>query len=103
MTREELQQAAMEYCGEDTRLQSAFMFGADYAWEHPHWISVEERQPPIAYHDDLSENYLVVDSDGELLIAYYDAKNKLWFSVDSNPKIYDVTHWMEIVPPRKEE
>lgn len=84
-------------------LLSAFRAGAHWADQHPNWIPVEERKPPIAYHDDLSENYLVVDSDGELLIAYYDAKNKLWFSVDSNPKIYDVTHWMPIVPPRKEK
>lgn len=82
---------------------SAFKAGAQWADSHHHWIPVEERKPLIAYHDDLSENYLVVDSDGELLIAYYDAKNELWFSVDSNPKIYDVTHWMPIVPPRKEE
>ena len=80
-----------------------FIDGAKWADQHPQWIPVEERKPPIAYHDDLSENYLVVDSDGELLIAYYDAKNELWFSVDSNPKIYDVTHWMEIQPPRKED
>jgi hypothetical protein len=80
-----------------------FCAGWRAADSHPNWISVEDELPPIAYHDDLSENYLVVDSDGELLIAYYDAKNKLWFSVDSNPKIYDVTHWMPIVPPRKED
>ena len=92
---------AARYKYPDERIH--FIDGAKWADQHPQWIPVEESLPPIAYHDDLSENYLVVDSDGELLIAYYDAKNELWFSVDSNPKIYDVTHWMQIVPPRKEE
>lgn len=84
--------------------ERAYQQGWRDADQHPHWIPVEERKPPIAYHDDLSENHLVVDSDGELLIAYYDAKNELWFSVDSNPKIYDVTHWMPMPQaPRKED
>ena len=109
MTREEQRDMACTnwICSQEkgTVIMARNVWEAAVEWadQHPQWISVEERLPPIAYHDDLSENYLVVDSDGELLIAYYDAKNKLWFSVDSNPKIYDVTHWMEIVPPRKEE
>jgi hypothetical protein len=96
-------QLAHLFLGNGLSLQTILLMAIDFGQQHPHWISVEDELPPIAYHDDLSENYLVVDSDGELLIAYYDAKNKLWFSVDSNPKIYDVTHWMPIVPPRKEE
>lgn len=88
MTREELQQAAMEYCGEDTRLQSAFMFGADYAWEHPHWIPVEEELPKE------KGKYMFRLSNGDMCYETYYPKLKL---------VANVTHWMEIVPPRKEE
>jgi len=96
MTREELQQAAMEYCGEDTRLQSAFMFGADYAWEHPHWIPVEEKLPEegqevFAWNGTFKESYKCIYHDG-LFEDYLGALGK-----------GAVTHWMPIVPPRKEE
>lgn len=95
MTREELQQAAMEYCGEDTRLQSAFMFGADYAWEHPHWIPVEDELPKeneriIAYNGVFNEIHLCDFHDG-IFEDFYGPFNGT------------ITHWMEIQPPRKED
>lgn len=88
MTREQLKQAAMEYCGEDTRLQSAFMFGADYAWEHPHWIPVEEELPKE------QGKYMFRLSNGDMCYETYYPKLKL---------VANVTHWMPIAPPRKEE
>jgi hypothetical protein len=94
MTREELQQAAMEYCGEDTRLQSAFMFGADYAWEHPHWIPVEERLPKE------NQSVFICNARHDYGTALYQGGE--WFITREYVAI-NVTHWMPIVPPRKEE
>ena len=105
MTAAEAYAESVGYKGENDLCATLNVFCAGWrAADNSRWIPVEEKKPPIAYHDDLSENLLVVDSDGELLIAYYDAKNELWFSVDSNPRIYDVTHWMPLpTPPQRKE
>lgn len=60
----------------------------------PHWISVEDELPPTSDKDDESDDYLIVDSDGDKNVGYYNKMDELWFSCDGH--ILDVTHWMPI-------
>ena len=55
---------------------------------HPHWIPVEERLP------GKQGKYMFRLSNGDMYYETYYPKLKL---------LDNVTHWMEIVPPRKEE
>lgn len=65
-----------------------FQKGAEWADQHPHWIPVEERLPKE------QGKYMFRLSNGDMYYATYYPKLKL---------LDNVTHWMEIVPPRKEE
>ena len=69
--------------------------GAEWADEHPHWISVDEELPPTSDKDDESDDYLTVDSDGDKNVGYYNKMDELWFSCDGH--ILDVTHWMPML------
>ena len=60
----------------------------------PHWISVEDELPPTSDKDDESDDYLIVDSDGDKNVGYYNKMDELWFSYDGY--ILDVTHWMPL-------
>ena len=71
--------------------------GAEWADQHPHWIPVEERLPeentvPLVRMD-------LTDKFGEETILY----DVVVFDGNGFHAPYEVTHWMEIVPPRKEE
>lgn len=111
MTREEkIRKAADDYCGCDTREQSpcfyahirnAFLEGAEWADQHPHWIPVEERLPKF------DEQVLVYGlCPNGCRVFYVDC---LIQDINDNgyPKWDDdtiiPTHWMPIVPPRKED
>ena len=74
-----------------------FKAGAEWADQHPHWIPVEERLPeentvPLVRMD-------LTDKFGEETILY----DVVVFDGNGFHAPYEVTHWMEIVPPRKEE
>ena len=94
MTREEeitmAADAASRY--ESPSFFEAFVTGAEWADTHPHWISVEDKLPPTSDKDDESDDYLIVDSDGDMNVGYYNKMDELWFSCDGS--ILDVTHWM---------
>jgi len=72
----------------------AFRMGAEWADSHPHWISVKDELPPTSDKDDESDDYLIVDSDGDMNVGYYNKMDELWFSCDGH--ILDATHWMPL-------
>jgi len=55
---------------------------------HPNWISVEDELPKV------QGKYMFRLSNGDMYYKTYYPKLKL---------LENVTHWMEIQPPRKEE
>lgn len=66
--------------------------------QHPQWIPVEERLPKrMNEKSRFSETVLVYNKEGYKDAAYYDYEEKIWRWMPM------VTHWMPIVPPRKEE
>lgn len=73
---------------------AGYIDGAKWADGHPHWISVEDELPPTSDKDDESDDYLIVDSDGDKNVGYYNKMDELWFSCDGY--ILDVTHWMPL-------
>lgn len=75
----------------------AYADGVIYGWNNPQWIPVEERLPeentaPLV-RMDLSDKY------GREAILY----DVVVFDQNGFHISYKVTHWMPIVPPRKEE
>ena len=69
-------------------LLSAFIAGARWADYHPNWISVEDELPKE------KGKYMFRLSNGDMCYETYYPKLKL---------LDNVTHWMPIVPPRKED
>ena len=65
-----------------------FIRGAIWADSHPNWISVEEELPKE------KGKYMFRLSNGDMYYETYYPKLKL---------LDNVTHWMEIQPPRKED
>jgi hypothetical protein len=96
MTREEQRaKAAHEYiqsdsvaAGNEVLAFGDFINGAKWADFHPHWIPVEEELPKE------KGKYMFRLSNGDMCYETYYPKLKL---------VANVTHWMPIVPPRKEE
>lgn len=91
-----------------------FIDGCVWADQHPNWISVEDYEkdelPSLMDKEDqygCSVSVLfVVNLDGVRYInkGCFDYDIGVWYSVDTG-LIYtkeQVTHWMPIVPPRKE-
>lgn len=66
----------------------AYADGVIYGWNNPNWIPVEERLP------EEQKSYLFRFNDGTMRYEIFYPGLRLSKSV---------THWMEIVPPRKEE
>jgi hypothetical protein len=80
----------------------SFIDGAKWADQHPHWIPVEERLPE---KDNEFEDYskLVIVTNGkDFWKGMYNYGGAEWLTFDLW-QIDDATHWMEFVPPRKEE
>ena len=65
----------------------AVEYGYQYALQHPQWIPVEERLP------EEKGKYMFRLSNGDMYYETYYPNLKL---------MGNVTHWMEIHPPRKE-
>ena len=112
MTREEqIRKAADDYCGDDTREQSpcfythihnAFLEGIGWADSHPHWIPVEERLPEKENEFEDYSKLVVVTNGKDFWKGMYNYGGEDWLTFDLW-LIDDATHWMEIVPPRKED
>ena len=84
-------------------LLSAFRAGAHWADSHPQWIPVEEEMPPLHYEGANSTDFVLIWDGDDVLIAYYNFKEKKWYNEEYGALIIPATHWMPIVPPRKEE
>lgn len=79
-----------------------FIDGCVWADSHPNWIPVEEELPPkMDKWTKASDYVLVYTNEGEWLIGRYWHDGDGW-SISGFTKA-KVTHWMPIVPPRKEE
>lgn len=79
-------------------VESACIEMAEWADQHPHWIPVEERLPKrMREGSRFSETVLVYNKAGFIDTTYYDYEENEWKWSPS------VTHWMPIVPPRKED
>jgi len=105
MTRKEIEQLYVEEpnCFETDREEQWYKVGLKEglaaADSHPQWIPVEERLPKCNIVDCGLATYpvLVYREDGFIDISRYDSEVGEWDCVGV------VTHWMEIVPPRKED
>ena len=88
--QEQIQEAAIKYVEEGFPdiFIAGFLYGAMWADKHPNWISVEEELPKE------KGKYIFRLSNGDMYYETYYPKLKL---------LDNVTHWMPIVPPRKEE
>lgn len=72
-------------------IQESFINGAEWADQHPHWISVKEELPKIG------KDVLVLREDGEMQVAHqYNEAIARWWSVDGFPLKNNVTHWMPL-------
>lgn len=71
-----------------------FIRGAIWADSHPKWIPVEERLP------EEGQVVLIYTKGGSVSTACYTDSR---FDITELLKAINVTHWMKIVPPKKEE
>lgn len=100
MTRIEQIRNAARYKYQDERIH--FIDGAKWADSHPQWIPVEEMLPE---KDNEFEDYskLVIVTNGkDFWKGMYNYGGAEWLTFDLW-QIDDATHWMEFVPPRKED
>ena len=79
---------------DEYELELAYKAGIEDAKNHPHWISVEDKLPPTSDEDDESDDYLIVDEDGDMNVGHYNKMDKTWFSCDGY--ILDATHWIPL-------
>lgn len=77
-----------------------FLDGAEWADQHPQWISVEERLPEIPKNDWKSNNVLFV-VNGEIFYGY--RGKYTWHAPFVSFNNHEVTHWKDIVPPKNED
>ena len=84
-------------------MEEAFQAGAQWADAHPNWISVEDRLPEEKQKVLV---YMPADErcDHEYMCeALYNYAWHKWEDADEPIELEGVTHWMPIIPPRKEE
>jgi len=82
-----------------------FIDGCVWADQHPNWISVEDELPPKRKDPLVISDKVFIRTTGEdYLSAVYDYQDKQWIDVYNIETLESnkVTHWMPIVPPRKE-
>ena len=73
----------------------AYADGVIYGWNNPHWIPVEEELPK-----EEGQVVLIYSKGGDVCVTFY--KNGA-FNCSPLLQAINVTLWMPIVPPRKEE
>ena len=85
--------------------QVGFEFGAEYGYQyaqtHPNWISVEEELPK-----ERGQYFVYTAADQSWQSEWMQDKSGEWHwfcSPMTVGTIANVTHWMPIVPPRKED
>lgn len=76
----------------------AFIAGAEYAWNNPSWISVEDELPEVG------ASVLFVHPDESETMKGYITRIKTWWSEKHRYSFEKVTHWMSLPQlPRKED
>lgn len=109
MTREEqIKKAAHDFswgwCDDKAHpLNDGFIEGAKWADFHPHWIPVEEQLPPPYCSNGSISDFVLTYNGYDVVKGYYDFMQNNWHNENYKVMEFDVTHWMPIVPPRKEE
>lgn len=94
-------QLAHLFLGNGLSLQTILLMAIDFGQQHPHWIPVEEELPKF------DEQVLVYGLCPNGCRLFYvdcliqDINNNGYPKWDDDTII--PTHWMKIVPPRKEE
>lgn len=104
MTREDLRKIAMCYAHDELKdnhgdvedvVAAAFIDGAHYADQHPHWISVEEELP--------KGGFAIITNGDDVLVGKYNFEKGLWgvrnktmFAYTLLPANWKVTHWMPL-------
>ena len=78
-----------------------FIDGAKWADKHPQWIPVEERLPEKENEFEDYSKLVIVTNGKDFWKGMYNYGGEEWLTFDLW-HIDDATHWMEIVPPRKE-
>ena len=76
------------FLGNGLSLQTILLMAIDFGQQHPHWTSVKDELPKE------QGKYMFRLSNGDMYYETYYPKLKL---------LGNVTHWMEIEPPRKDE
>lgn len=104
--QEQIKQAAKEYADDgpdkvqNIIAQVGFEMGAEWADEHPHWISVDDELPPIRQgviaYNGVTNRIAWVLEDGSWIADTHKEWERNCF------KQYPVTHWMPLpAPPKK--
>lgn len=102
--QEDFEKAAEDYCEDHSHciyFEAGAEYGYKYAQTHPNWISVEDELPKER------GQYFVYTAAGQSWQSeWMQDKSGEWHWFCSPMTlgiIANVTHWMEIQPPRKEE
>ena len=86
--------------------QVGFEFGAEYGYQyaqtHPNWISVEDELPEKENEFEDYSKLVIVTNGKDFWKGMYNYGGEEWLTFDLW-RIDDATHWMPIVPPRKED
>lgn len=84
----------------NSRLEKAFLAGAEWANENPQWVSTKDRLPEEEKEFFLVvENELVADEDKcqsvYTPVGYFDKTRKRFYGTNISPDLGDiVTHWL---------
>jgi len=85
---------AARYKYPDERIH--FIDGAKWADSHPAWVSVEDELPPLHYEGANSTDFVLIYDGDDVLIAYYNFKEKKWYNEQYGALIIPATHWMPL-------
>lgn len=98
MTREEeIKEVAGTYAKDTCNPASkrGFVDGAQWADQHPHWISVEDELPPR--ENEFHVSIEVLATDGEMIIkSFYDYDHECWVCFEGRWCFATVTHWIPL-------
>lgn len=95
-------QLAHLFLGNGLSLQTILLMAIDFGQQHPQWIPVEEMLPEKENEFEDYSKLVVVTNGKDFWKGMYNYGGEDWRTFDLW-LIDDATHWMEIVPPRKEE
>lgn len=93
--------AAINYC--ESIIE---MLENAHAKKNPEWVSVEDRLPPYEWEQNAlmaTQDVLAINGDGQMFVGYF----KVWkydgsYRFDDGFDHDDITHWMPLPQPPKE-